>query len=196
MQIFGESPEPKDELRFSSAWICPYDGTEFREPTASLFSFNNPLGACPACRGFGRTIEIDYERALPDRRLSIKGGVVKPWQSGQSLECQRDLLRHCADQGIDINQPLLRPAEPWAQKFVIEGELKSGGDLNELWEAGGWYGVKGYFQWMETKTYKMHVRVFLSRYRAYKACSTCGGTRFQPADADVSPRRDRRNRAA
>jgi len=179
VQVFGESPESKDELRFSNAWICPYDGTEFREPTASLFSFNNPIGACPACRGFGRTIEIDYERALPDRRLSIKGGVVKPWQSGQSVECQRDLLRHCADQGIDINRRFCE-LEPWAQKFVIEGELKSGGDLNELWEAGGWYGVKGYFQWMETKTYKMHVRVFLSRYRAYKACSTCGGTRFQP----------------
>jgi excinuclease ABC subunit A len=179
VQVFGESPEPKDELRFSNAWICPYDGTEFREPTASLFSFNNPIGACPACRGFGRTIEIDYERALPDRRLSIKGGVVKPWQSGQSVECQRDLLKHCAGQGIDINKRFCDlPA--WAQKFIIEGELKSGGDLNELWEAGGWYGVKGYFQWMETKTYKMHVRVFLSRYRAYKSCSTCGGTRFQP----------------
>jgi excinuclease ABC subunit A len=179
VQVFGESPEPKDELRFSSAWVCPYDGTEFREPTASLFSFNNPIGACPACRGFGRTIEIDYERALPDRRLSIKEGVVKPWQSGQSLECQRDLLRHCADQGIDINKRFCDlPA--WAQKFIIEGELKSGSDLNELWEAGGWYGVKGYFQWMETKTYKMHVRVFLSRYRAYKSCPTCGGARFQP----------------
>jgi excinuclease ABC subunit A len=179
VQIFGESPEPKDELRFASTWICPYDGTEFREPTASLFSFNNPVGACPACRGFGRTIEIDYERALPDRRLSIKGGVVKPWQSGQSLECQRDLLKHCARQGVDINKRFCDlPA--WAQKFVLEGELKSGESLNELWEAGGWYGVKGYFQWMETKTYKMHVRVFLSRYRAYKSCPTCGGTRFQP----------------
>jgi excinuclease ABC subunit A len=179
VQIFGGSPEPKDELRFSNNWTCPYDGTEFREPAPSLFSFNNPIGACPACRGFGRTIEIDYERALPDRRLSIKGGVVKPWQSGQSLECQRDLLRKCAEQGIEITRPFC-DLPKWAQKFVIEGELKSGGDLNELWEAGGWYGVKGYFQWMETKTYKMHVRVFLSRYRAYKSCSTCGGTRFQP----------------
>jgi excinuclease ABC subunit A len=179
VQVFHETSNAKEELRFSSGWTCPYDGTEFREPTASLFSFNNPIGACPACRGFGRTIEIDYERALPDRRLSIKGGVVKPWQSGQSLECQRDLLRQCASQGIDIHQPFC-DLPKWAQKFVIEGELKAGENLNELWEAGGWYGVKGYFQWMETKTYKMHVRVFLSRYRAYKSCPTCGGTRFQP----------------
>jgi excinuclease ABC subunit A len=179
VQAWNDAPEPQEELRFSSGWTCPYDGTEFREPSPSLFSFNNPVGACPACRGFGRTIEIDYERALPNRRLSIKGGVVKPWQSGQSLECQRDLLRQCADQGIDIHKPFCELPK-WAQKFVIEGELKAGGSLNELWEAGGWYGVKGYFQWMETKTYKMHVRVFLSRYRAYRACSTCGGTRFQP----------------
>ncbi len=180
VQVFHPgNTDLKSELRFSSEWICPYDGTEFREPTPALFSFNNPRGACPTCRGFGRTIEIDYERALPDRRLSIKGGVVKPWQSGQSLECQKDLLKHCAIQGIPINQPFC-DLEPWMQKFVIEGELKSGENLNELWEAGGWYGVKGYFQWMETKTYKMHVRVFLSRYRAYKSCPVCHGTRFQP----------------
>ena len=181
VQVFNEATatDPKNELRFSNTWTCPYDGTKFREPTASLFSFNNPLGACPTCRGFGRTIEIDYERALPNRRLSIKGGVVKPWQSGQSLECQRDLLKHCAEEGIDINKRFC-DLDAWAQKFVIEGALKPGQELNELWEAGGWYGVKGYFQWMETKTYKMHVRVFLSRYRAYKTCPTCHGARFQP----------------
>src|SRR5476651_115534 len=167
------------ELRFSSAWVCPYDGTTFREPSPALFSFNNPMGACPTCRGFGRTIEIDYERALPDRRLSIRGGVVKPWQSGMSLECQKDLLKHCASEGIPIDKPFC-DLEPWMQKFVIEGELKNGATLDELWEAGGWYGVKGYFQWMETKTYKMHVRVFLSRYRAYKTCPVCHGARFQP----------------
>jgi excinuclease ABC subunit A len=172
-------PDAKEELRFASAWVCPYDGTPFREPSPALFSFNNPQGACPSCRGFGRTIEIDYERALPDRRLTIKGGVVKPWQTGQSLECQRDLLKNCAKEGVPINQPFCE-LEPWMQKFVIEGELKPGESLNELWESGGWYGVKGYFQWLETKTYKMHVRVFLSRYRAYKACPTCHGGRFQP----------------
>jgi excinuclease ABC subunit A len=169
-----------DELRFSSKWVCPYDGTEFREPSPALFSFNNPQGACPACRGFGRTIEIDYERALPDRRLSIKGGVVKPWQSGQSLECQRDLLKHCREEGIPIDQPF-HDLEPWMQKWVIEGPtLKKGESLRDHVDSGGWYGVKGYFRWLETKTYKMHVRVFLSRYRAYKTCSVCGGTRFQP----------------
>jgi len=178
-EVVQGSVDIPDELRFASTWVCPYDGTEFREPSPSLFSFNNPMGACPACRGFGRTIEIDYERALPDRRLSIRNGVVKPWQSGVSLECQKDLLKHCAREGIPTDKPFC-DLKPSMQKFVIEGELRGTESLNELWEAGGWYGVKGYFQWMETKTYKMHVRVFLSRYRAYKPCATCGGTRFQP----------------
>jgi len=177
VNIWSENTE---ELRFSSKWICPYDGTEFREPSPALFSFNNPQGACPACRGFGRTIEIDYERALPDRRLSIKGGVVKPWQSGFSVECQRDLLKHARNEGVPIDKPF-HDLEPWMQKWVIEGpKLKDEETLREHVDAGGWYGVKGYFKWLETKTYKMHVRVFLSRYRAYKSCSTCGGTRFQP----------------
>ncbi len=165
---------------FANTWVCPYDGTEFREPSPALFSFNNPMGACPVCRGFGRTIEIDYERALPDRRISIKSGVVKPWQSGMSLECQKDLLKHCHDQGIPINQ-LFCDLEPWMQKFVIEGDAKRAGRTpEELEDADLWYGVKGYFEWLETKTYKMHVRVFLSRYRAYKTCPTCHGARFQP----------------
>jgi excinuclease ABC subunit A len=192
MQVFGinslvsngvakkPSGDVADELRFASTWVCPYDGTEFREPSPALFSFNNPRGACPACRGFGRTIEIDYERALPDRRLSIRDGVVKPWQSGVSLECQKDLLRHCAEEGIPVNVPFC-DLEPWMQKFIIEGDPKrSGRTPEEIEEEGRWYGVRGYFRWMETKTYKMHVRVFLSRYRAYKPCPTCHGTRFQP----------------
>jgi excinuclease ABC subunit A len=180
VQVFEATVDISDELRFASTWVCPYDGTTFREPSPALFSFNNPQGACPACRGFGRTIEIDYERALPDRRLSVKDGVVKPWQSGISLECQKDLLRYCAEEGIPVNEPFC-DLEPWMQKYVIEGDPKREGRTpDELEDADLWYGVKGYFQWMETKTYKMHVRVFLSRYRAYKACPTCHGGRFQP----------------
>ena len=136
VQLFHPAnTDPKSELRFSSTWICPCDGTEFREPTPALFSFNNPRGACPTCRGFGRTIEIDYERALPDRRLTIKGGVVKPWQSGVSLQCQKDLMRHCGREGIPVDWPFC-DLEPWMQKFVIEGELKKGQSLGELEDAG------------------------------------------------------------
>ncbi len=174
----GGSVKVPNELRFASAWVCPYDGTRFKEPTPALFSFNNPQGACPTCRGFGRTIEIDYESALPDRRLSIRGGVVKPWQSGISLQCQKDLIKYCGKEGIPTDKPFC-DLEPWMQKFVIEGE-REGMTFEEIEDSNTWYGVKGYFQWLETKTYKMHVRVFLSRYRAYKSCPVCHGTRFQP----------------
>ncbi|PAW76653.1 MAG: excinuclease ABC subunit A [Verrucomicrobia bacterium Tous-C9LFEB] len=166
-------------LRFANTWRCPYDGTTFPEPSPALFSFNNPVGACPVCRGFGRTIEIDYERALPDRSLTIAGGLVKPWQSGFSIECQKDLVKHCRKNDIPLDVPFneLCAAD---QKFIVEGELAKGRSLQDIWENGGWYGVKGYFQWLETKTYKMHVRVFLSRYRAYRTCPTCHGQRLKP----------------
>ena len=173
-------PASGKEDCFSTGWHCPRCDIDIKPPTPGLFSFNNPVGACPKCRGFGRTIGIDLDRALPDRRLSIARGVVKPFQSGQSAECQRDLLRAAAQQEIDVNVPFedLSKAD---QKFVIQGEGGGRADSEELWAGGGWYGVKGYFEWLETKTYKMHVRVLLSRYRAYTLCPECDGGRFQPA---------------
>ena len=173
-------PSNGEEEGFSTGWHCPKCDLDIKPPTPGLFSFNNPVGACPKCRGFGRTIGLDLERALPDRRLSIAKGVVKPFQSGQSADCQRDLLRACARQEVDIHKPFeeLPKAD---QKFVIQGEGGGRADSEELWQGGGWYGVKGYFDWLEKKTYKMHVRVLLSRYRAYTTCPDCEGGRFQPA---------------
>ena len=172
-------PETGENFPHSAGWHCPHCDIDIRPPSPGLFSFNNPLGACPDCRGFGRIIGIDYDRVMPDRSLSIAGGVVKPFQSGQSRDCQRDLLRACAERDIDVHLPFeeLPGAD---QKFVIEGE--GGADLSgeELWENNLWYGIDGFFQWMEKRTYKMHIRVFLSRYRAYKPCQTCDGGRFQP----------------
>jgi excinuclease ABC subunit A len=165
---------------FSTGWHCAYCDRDIRPPSPGLFSFNNPLGACPACRGFGRVIGIDYERALPDRRLSIREGVVKPFQSESAQECQKDLMRHAQRQGIDVDVPFDElPAK--AQEYVILGD-RSNVDLTgeEIWENDGWYGVKGFFDWLESKTYKMHVRVFLSRYRSYTKCRECNGGRFQP----------------
>ena len=172
-------PETGEQFPHSAGWHCPHCDVDIRPPSPGLFSFNNPLGACPDCRGFGRIIGIDYDRVMPDRSLSIAGGVVKPFQSGQSRDCQRDLLRACAEHDIDVHLPFEELPEA-DQKFVIEGE--SGADISgeELWENNRWYGIDGFFQWMEKRTYKMHIRVFLSRYRAYKPCQTCDGGRFQP----------------
>ncbi|MEA3187037.1 MAG: excinuclease subunit, partial [Chthoniobacter sp.] len=165
---------------FSTGWHCAHCDLEITAPTPGLFSFNNPLGACPKCRGFGRTITIDVERAL-DRTRSIARGAVKVFQTENGRECQRDLLKHCAEQEIDVQCPFADlPAAD--QKFVICGEQTSAGATSqELWENGRWYGIQGFFDWLETKSYKMHVRVLLSRYRTYATCPDCNGGRFQPA---------------
>ncbi len=169
--IHGDSGHP-----FSTGWHCPHCDIAIHAPTPGLFSFNNPLGACPECRGFGRTIGIDWNRVLPDRSLSIASGVVKPFQSGQSKECQRDLIRAAARNEVNVNCPFDELPKS-DQDWVLHGE---GGNPEEAWEQGRWYGVKGFFNWLESKTYKMHIRVLLSRYRSYQPCPKCRGARLQP----------------
>ena len=171
--------EPMEEHRFSTGWHCPYCEIDIRPPSPGLFSFNNPLGACPGCRGFGRTIGIDLDRAMPDKSKSIADGVVKPFQSGQMRECQQDLISRALDRQVDIHCPYEELAKA-DQDWVINGDVRPDLSAEEVWESGGWYGVRGFFDWMESRTYKMHVRVFLSRYRAYTLCRECGGTRFKP----------------
>ncbi|MGC4015774.1 MAG: excinuclease ABC subunit UvrA [Luteolibacter sp.] len=176
---------PGGETRkFSTGWTNPHTGFSLRAPSPSLFSFNNPLGACPKCRGFGRIIGIDLDKAVPDPSLSIKQGVIKPFQGERGEECQRDLLRHCKERRIDINTPW-EDLEEDIREWIYYGDRKTPGatnlaDTEELWRDGKWYGVKGFFDWLETKAYKMHVRVFLSRYRSYTACPECRGKRLQP----------------
>ncbi len=166
-------------LPFSTGWHCAWCDLDIRPPTVGLFSFNNPLGACPDCRGFGRTIAIDLNKAIPDRSLSIKQGVVRVFRGVEFGESQKDLLRACAREDIAINVPFeeLPKAD---QHFVIEGERRTGEYTDEDYEHDRWYGVRGFFRWLESKTYKMHVRVLLSRYRAYITCPKCNGGRYQP----------------
>src|SRR5207302_5733608 len=150
-----------------------------RPPTPGLFSFNNPLGACPECRGFGRTITIDLNKAIPDRSLSLKQGAVRVFRGNEFGESQKDLLRACSREEIDINVPFeeLPKAD---QDFVINGEKRSGEYTADDYEDDRWYGVRGFFRWLESQVYKMHMRVLLSRYRAYTTCPKCNGGRFQP----------------
>ncbi len=174
---------------FSSTWTNPATGNSLRPPSPALFSFNNPLGACPKCRGFGRVIGLDLEKAVSDPSLSIRGGVIKPFQGERGEECQRDLLRCCRERRIDIDTPW-EDLEEETREWVYYGDrssrsagvppASSAEELEELWRSGGWYGVKGFFDWLETKAYKMHVRIFLSRYRSYTTCGACRGRRLQP----------------
>ena len=169
-------------LPHSSGWHCAHCDVEITPPSPGLFSFNSPLGACPKCRGFGRVIGIDLWRAIPDRSLSIKDGAVKPFQTENGQECQRDLLRGCAAREIDVRRPFAELPKA-DQDFILYGDDPAANTL-ELWKEGRWYGVRGFFDWLESKAYKMHVRVLLSRYRSYTTCPDCRGGRFQPAALD------------
>ncbi|MGL5017238.1 MAG: excinuclease ABC subunit UvrA, partial [Luteolibacter sp.] len=133
--------------------------------------------------GFGRIIGIDLEKAVPDKSLSIAQGAIKPFQGERGDECQRDLVRNCRERDIDTKCPFEDLSED-EQEWIYYGDRSTDDltpdELEELWQSGAWYGVKGFFDWMETKAYKMHVRVFLSRYRSYTTCSACRGKRLQP----------------
>ncbi|MSU63402.1 MAG: excinuclease ABC subunit A [Pedosphaera sp.] len=164
--------------RFSRGLHCAACDIEYREPSPALFSFNHPVGACSTCKGFGRTITIDYDLAIPDRSLSLAQGAVKPWQTETGAECQTDLKKFCRHQSIPMDVPF-RELKPELQDWVIQGDPEYGKDDEHQWPRA-WYGVKGYFRWLESKAYKMHVRVLLSRYRAYTTCSDCKGKRLKP----------------
>jgi excinuclease ABC subunit A len=158
---------------FQQGLRSPETGITYRSPTPAMFSFNSPLGACPECKGFGRVIEIDYRLVIPDPSLSIEEGAIKAFHGKVHSQSQRDLIRSAKKIGVRINQAW-KTLDEWEKKFVLEGEE----DYVE--DDGRWYGLRRFFTWMEGRKYKMHIRVFLSRFRAYLDCPSCSGTRFQP----------------
>jgi excinuclease ABC subunit A len=171
-----QTPNPK---LFSNRFHCAACNLDYREPSPALFSFNHPVGACPTCKGFGRTIGIDYDLAVPDRSLSLAGGAVKPWRTGTGAESQADMAKFCKKLGVPMDVPFRELSDEY-QRWVIEGDPGyDSRDPANSWPKK-WYGVKGYFRWLESKSYKMHVRVLLSRYRSYTRCPACEGKRLQP----------------
>ena len=157
--------------RYSTDLHCADCDIHYREPVPSLFSFNSPLGACETCRGFGRVIGVDWGLVIPDASKSLRGGAVKPWQTQSYKECQDDLLRYAKKRGVPLDVPWSELSEEH-RRWVIDGEGP--------WERKVWYGAKRFFAWLETKAYKMHIRVLLSKYRSYTACGTCEGARLKP----------------
>jgi excinuclease ABC subunit A len=165
-------------LKFSRALHCATCDVAYRPPQANLFSFNSPLGACPTCRGFGRTIEMDVDAMIPDQDKTLAKGAVRPWTTRATLPERRALERFCA-------RRMIRMDVPWRQlpaahrKAIVEGTTEY---RRNAWveEEDDFYGLAGWMKWLETKTYKMHVRVLLSRYRKYSVCTTCRGTRRTP----------------
>ena len=157
--------------RYSSDLHCAGCDIHYRDPTPSLFSFNSPLGACETCRGFGRVIGVDYGLVVPDGTKSLRGGAVRPWQTEAYRECQDDLVRFAKKRGVPLDTPWNELTDE-QRRWVIDGEGP--------WERKVWYGAKRFFAWLETKSYKMHIRVLLSKYRSYTPCGTCGGARLKP----------------
>ena len=158
-------------LRLARGLTCPKCARAFESPKPGLFSYQSPTGACPECRGFGRTIGIDWGKVVPDEKKTIKGHAVRPW-SGKSATHERGLLKKfCEKHDIPIDRPWHSLTE--AQKaLVIDGE--------GTWDGDRYPGVRAWFKWLESRTYKMHVRVLLARYRAYNLCHVCHGKRLSP----------------
>ena len=158
--------KPNRHLSFSNRLECAECRISYGTPLPNLFSFNSPVGACDTCRGFGRTIDIDLGLIIPDPSLTLEEGAIKPWGTGENGRMEFvDLMAFCRRKKIPINIPFQRLSKS-RQKAIIEGTRN-------------YYGVRGFFRWLETKTYKMHVRVYLSRYRSYMVCPDCHGTRFK-----------------
>ena len=157
---------PGGHHAFSSRLECAFCQIAYSAPLPSLFSFNSPVGACDTCRGFGRTIGIDLDLIIPDRSLSLADGAIKPFGGihGGRMEFD-DLTEFCRRQKIPLDKPF-QDLSAAQQRSIIAG-------------TSSYYGIEGYFRWLENRTYKMHVRVFLSRYRSYDICPKCNGTRFK-----------------
>ena len=166
----ADPPGVLQTWRYSSELHCAECDLAYQTPTPSQFSFNSPLGACESCRGFGRTIGIDYGLVIPDDSRSLRGGAIKPWQTKSYAECQEDLEKFAKLRGIPLDVPW-RELSAEARKWVLEGEGP--------WTKKVWYGARRFFAWLETRAYKMHVRVLLSRYRAYTPCEACDGARLK-----------------
>ena len=159
--------------RFSAALHCAACDIGYADPSPALFSFNHPVGACETCKGFGRTMAIDADLVIPDPRRTLAGGAIKPFQTNFGSDCQDDLERFLKRTGLPEHVPYVDLPDD-VKRLVWEGE--PGG--REGWRRK-WYGVTGFFEWLESRTYRMHVRVFLSRYRSYRQCRDCGGARLR-----------------
>jgi excinuclease ABC subunit A len=157
---------------FSERFECRPCGLTYENPEPRLFSFNNPFGACPTCHGFGNIIEIDMDLVVPDPGKSIQQGAIEPWTKAHYRGRVADLKRAARVRGIPLDVPWSRLTEE-EKRFVIDGDDAQ------------YEGIRGFFRWLDRKKYKVHVRVFLSRYRGYLTCPDCGGARLRREARDV-----------
>ncbi|MCX7260547.1 MAG: excinuclease ABC subunit A [Burkholderiales bacterium] len=177
LNVYVEEVEPANNLfaiwRFSTGLHCPDSDLTYASPTPSMFSFNSAVGACETCRGFGRVIGVDYGLVIPNDKLTLRAGAIKTIQTPAWKECQDDLMRHAEAEGIPRDTPWYKLSKE-QQAWVIDGSPLWKGKWNHQW-----YGIKRFFEYLESKSYKMHIRVLLSKYRSYTPCHVCGGARLK-----------------
>ena len=172
--IFETAPregEPAQKFRFSQRFECKIDHIRYEESEPILFSFNNPYGACPRCQGFGNTIDFDLDLVIPDKSKTLNEGAIEPWTKPKYRPLFTELKRFAKQVKIPLEVPW-SDLDAEHQKLIVDGE-------------GKFPGVRGFFNHLEHKKYKLHVRVFLSRYRGYSVCTTCGGARLRPEAQQV-----------
>ncbi|HXA57038.1 MAG TPA: excinuclease ABC subunit UvrA [Candidatus Acidoferrum sp.] len=156
-----------ERLVFNERFDCKNCGAHYEEPEPRLFSFNNPYGACPRCQGFGNTVDFDIDRVVPDKSKSLADGAIDPWSKPRYKPLAVEMKRFAKAKAIPVDVPF-RDLTPQQRDAIIDGDKKE-----------DYPGVKGFFAWLERKKYKLHVRVFLSRYRGYAICPECRGTRLR-----------------
>jgi excinuclease ABC subunit A len=168
LEFLPESPEGKAErFAFSEQFACKQCGQAHTAPEPRLFSFNSPYGACPRCQGFGNTIDFDPDLVIPDKGKTLNDGAIEPWTKPRYRAMHQELKKFARARGIPLDAPFFQLSREH-KELILEGE-----------PAAKFAGVKGFFDWLERKRYKMHVRVFLSRYRGYALCPECHGTRLR-----------------
>ncbi|WP_119153868.1 excinuclease ABC subunit UvrA [Caldimonas tepidiphila] len=170
--VLQEEGEP-ELWRFSSGLHCPDSDLRYSQPSPAMFSFNSAFGACEACRGFGRVIGVDWGLVIPDHRKTLRSGAIKAIQTPAWKEIQADLLKYAGAAGIPRDTAWSQLSEEH-RHWVIEGGADWKGDWNRQW-----YGIRRFFEYLESKAYKMHIRVLLSKYRSYTPCPACGGARLK-----------------
>ena len=181
LQVYLEDPEKREPFlwrNYRQGFVCSHCDTTFKEPIASLFSFNSPLGACEPCKGFGRVMTIDHNLVIPDPTLSLYQGAIRVAAGGKTgQQLQEDLMSAAHRAKVRVTVPYEELTEE-EKTWVWKGEKKWrwNGDSES---SQGWYGLDRFFEWLESNSYKMHVRVLLSRYRAYSPCPSCGGAHLK-----------------
>jgi excinuclease ABC subunit A len=171
-RVLVRGAEGKDPPRtFDQRFGCRTCDREYTRPTPHLFSFNNALGACPECTGFGRVVDIDLDKVIPNKRLSLKDGAVAPWNTPAFAEVKEDFLRAAERRGYSTGLPYSQLSAE-EKSWVLEGDRET-------------LGIRGFFQWLEGRRYKTHVRILLARYRTYRTCPKCNGSRLRPEALSV-----------